>query len=764
MNRPIRILFLEDNRNDVELVERELNMLGFKYILKHVEDQAGFRKALDEFTPDLILSDYNLPQFNGMEALRIARVQAPSVPFIVVTGSINEATAVACIKSGALDYVLKDHLPRLVIAIKEALDLKQTREERMRAEEALKESEKKYRKLFDDALDMIHLVNSKGRIVDVNKIELEKLGYAKEELLGKNLLDIIHSDYRDKTKKAIGNALKGEMIEVYETVLVSKKGKSFDVEMNAFPQIEGEKIVGVRAIIRDITERKNTERELEKHRNHLEELVSKRTEELEQSENRFRAIARTAHDAIIMMDNKGFISFWNPAAEKMFGYSKKEAIGKGLHVFLAPKRYHDAYRKGMKTFKREGKGPVIGKTLELEAVRKNKQEVPIELSVSGLEIKGKTHVVGIIRDITVRKKSERRLHDLIRNIKAGIVVHASDTKILDSNQTAQDLLGLTENQMSGKKAVDPAWRFVREDGSHMPVEEYPVNVVLKEKRILQDYIIGIDRPDKEKITYLLVNAVPDFDKNSDIAQVFVTFMDISERMKLQEELVRKNKLALLGQLAGGVAHELRNPLGTIKNVSYFLNMSLEKPDEEVKEMLQVLGEEIELTSNTIDRLLDFARPSASGFEKVDLNNIVNKALSHVNCQEEIKVEVCFDSDIPSILADPHQLERAFENIVRNAVQAMAEGGKLSIKTELTASDKVRVSFSDTGIGIPEDNLEKLFEPLYTTKAKGIGLGLALCKLFVERNQGTIEVKSEEEKGSTFIIDLPASVTSKEKHG
>jgi PAS domain S-box-containing protein len=502
MTRPTRILFLEDNSADAELVKRELTQLGMKYVFKHVVDESGFRKALKEFVPDLILSDYNLPQFNGIEALGIAKEQAAHVPFIIVTGSINEETAVNCIKAGATDYVLKAHLSRLVISVKEALKLKKFQEEK-----------------------------------------------------------------------------------------------------------------------------RETENELEKYRNHLEEQVEKRTYELKQSEERFKAIAKTAHDAIVMMDNKGIISFWNQAAKKMFGYSNMEALGKELHLIIAPKKYYASYQKGMKDFQREGKGPVLGKTLELVAVRKNKKEFPIELSISALEIAGKHHAVGIIRDIT-------------------------------------------------------------------------------------------------------------------------------ERKKLQEELIRKDRLASLGQLAGGVAHELRNPLGTIKNAAYFLNMSLKKPGKNTKEMLKIMEEEITTASDTIDTLLDFASSDVQTKIEVDVNNVVQKALSRINIPGNIEVITQLDRTVPVILADPNQIERSFGNIALNAIQAMPKGGRLTIKSKSVNSKQILVSFKDNGIGIRKNDMGMLFEPLFTSKAKGIGLGLALTRLFIHRNGGIIEVQSKKNTGSTFSIKMP----------
>jgi len=235
-----------------------------------------------------------------------------------------------------------------------------------------------------------------------------------------------------------------------------------------------------------------------------------------------------------------------------------------------------------------------------------------------------------------------------------------------------------------------------------------------------------------------------------------------ELRETQEQLVRREKLAVLGQLAGGVSHELRNPLGAIKNAAYFLNMVLEEPDPEVKEMLEILEKEVGTSEKIISSLLDFARTKAPIRREVDLNDVLQATLSRIAVPENVEVVSQLDEALPTILADPDQLRQVFGNIILNGIQAMTlpspvevpEGNRLVIKSEVASPESVAVSFTDTGVGIPEESLDKLFEPLFTTKAKGIGLGLALVKTLVEGHSGSIEVESQVGKSSTFIVKLP----------
>ncbi len=229
-------------------------------------------------------------------------------------------------------------------------------------------------------------------------------------------------------------------------------------------------------------------------------------------------------------------------------------------------------------------------------------------------------------------------------------------------------------------------------------------------------------------------------------------------LSAQEKLVRQEKLALLGELAGGVAHEIRNPLGAIKNAAYLLNMAVEEPEPEVKETIEILQNEIETSERVVSNLLDFARPKPPTRLKVDINDVLQTALSRITVPENVKVVWRLDETLPTIAADPKQLGQVFENIMLNAFQAMPEGGQLTIKSEAPGAEwAVTVSFIDTGVGIEEEALGKVFEPLFTTKAKGIGLGLALTKSLVEGHGGTIDLNSTVGKGTTFTVRIPIGV-------
>ncbi len=227
-----------------------------------------------------------------------------------------------------------------------------------------------------------------------------------------------------------------------------------------------------------------------------------------------------------------------------------------------------------------------------------------------------------------------------------------------------------------------------------------------------------------------------------------------ELREAQGQVVYKERLATLGQVAGGVAHELRNPLAAIRNAAYFLSMAVSDAEPEVKEALEILEGEVLASERTIKSLLDFARREFAVPREVDLPHVVQGALSRVPVPENVDVVTQSSETLPIIWADPEHLTQAFENLTLNALQAMPEGGQFMIKYATPSPEQVAISFTDTGVGMEQGALSRAFEPLFTTKAKGIGLGLTLTKMLVEAHGGTIKAESEQGKGSTFSVSLP----------
>ena len=224
----------------------------------------------------------------------------------------------------------------------------------------------------------------------------------------------------------------------------------------------------------------------------------------------------------------------------------------------------------------------------------------------------------------------------------------------------------------------------------------------------------------------------------------------------QAALVRSEKLAAIGQLASSVAHELRNPLGVIKNALYYLNMlEVGKKNADIKENMDIISKEVENSNKIISDLLEFSRIKKPALHLENINAVVKDILKRLAKRPDVKISTELEDNLPDIKVDVLHIQQVFYNIATNALQAMDKGGSLKIKTELT-DDFIETSFIDTGSGISEENLDKIFDPLFSTKPEGTGLGLSVCASLIEGHGGVIDVQSKVGEGTTFVVKLPVN--------
>ena len=232
---------------------------------------------------------------------------------------------------------------------------------------------------------------------------------------------------------------------------------------------------------------------------------------------------------------------------------------------------------------------------------------------------------------------------------------------------------------------------------------------------------------------------------------------LAQLRETQDQLLQAERLAAVGRLAASVAHELRSPLTVMRNSLYYLDRLLEADKADAAVMRRYLGKmngEIDRQSKIINDLLFFSRNRPRHLAEVDLNNLIRDALQRVVMSDSVEVETDLLAEPGMVRADADQLLQVFVNLISNAVQAMPEGGGLRIETQSSDDFSVMVTVSDTGVGIPPENLKKLFEPFFTTKDKGIGLGLSVTQSIVEGHRGRLSVASEVGVGTTFTVELP----------
>lgn len=244
------------------------------------------------------------------------------------------------------------------------------------------------------------------------------------------------------------------------------------------------------------------------------------------------------------------------------------------------------------------------------------------------------------------------------------------------------------------------------------------------------------------------------------------YVDVSERKRLESQLIQSEKMAAIGQLAAGIAHEIRNPLGIIMNALYDLSEIVDTTNPDVHEDLQIAKEEIARAQDIIKNLLEFSRESGAEMEEVNLNDLLRKTLQLMGKYLQtngVKVATSFGK-VGVCTANQNALRQVFLNLITNAVQAMPNGGVLRVRTQRDADRRVQIEFSDTGMGIAEDHLHRVFDPFFTTKepGQGTGLGLSVVHSVIKRYQGNISVRSTVGAGSTFLIELPCPCTTEKR--
>ena len=632
--------------------------------------------------------------------------------------------------------------------------------ERKKAEEVLKSSESRYRRFFEAVRDGILIIDAKtGTILDVNPFLIELLGFTHEQFLGKKLWEIgVFKDIaasKDNFKKL----QEKKYIRFENLPLETADGRRIYAEFVSFVyEVDDTEVM--QCNIRDITERKKAEERLRETRDYLENLID------------------YANAPIIVWDKKFRITRFNHAFENLAGISQEEVIGKDLEILFPEATKEESLTKIRQT--------AAGEHWEVV-------EIPI------LHTSGKTYTVlwnsaaihnpagDIIstiaqgQDITERKRAEERLREtrdylenLIDYANAPIIVWDKKFRITRFNHAFENLAGISQEEVIGKDleilfpeaTKEESLTKIRQTaaGEHWEVVEIPIL-----------HTSG-------KTYTVLWNSAAIHNPAGDIISTIAQGQDITERKQMeaelkrhsekleqtvsertrelrdvQDQLVKKEKLAILGKLAGGVGHELRNPLGAIKNAAYFLDMALEKPDPDVKEMIKLINKEVARSEDIISSLLDFARPKTLTLTKEVFTTAVNEALKRNPIPDHVTVINNLDETLPRILADQDKLLQVFNNIISNAFQAMPGGGSLTITSKQPDPEWVSISFTDTGEGISAENMKKLFEPLFTTKIKGIGLGMVVSKNIVELHGGHIDVRSKAGKGTTVTVNLPMGV-------
>jgi PAS domain S-box-containing protein len=626
----------------------------------------------------------------------------------------------------------------------------------------LRRSERRYRRIFEGSLDMIFVTDASGQLLHLNPAGQALLGLPPEAqgAFLPNIRDVFqHSRDWETFKFQVEQEGFARDLEV-----VLKQGKEGQVPVLLTGIVRRDReglVAGYEGIVKDITERK---------RNELQILREKKTTE---------GILEGLPIPTFVIDRHHRIIYWNQACEKLTGHSREEMVGS--YRYWLPFYSHDGPSMaslvveqnfkaletffGAKNLKRSPDLPVAFEAHEyfpdFHGSERYFFNTCSPIYDEQRRIQG---AVQAIVDVTEReqlaqelRESEEKFRTLVEASLDGIVLHR-DLKLLYVNRACLEMFGYEQpGDMLGRDLAE--------------LIEFPYQQAAPQR--LAYLLRGASRPRVFEMKGvrqgggkfdLEVISFPTTYGGRPASQTHIR--NITHKKQLEEHLTRTEKLASLGQLAAGVAHEMNNPLGSITVLSYLL---LEDLDEECAERAQVekIVKEATRCKEIVQGLLEFSRYMPSRMVPLQVNGILEEVLSLVGDHllfQHIDLVQNFTLDLPPVLGDKSRLEQVFINLLMNSGDAMEGMGRLTVSTSLHAEgNRVRLAFMDTGPGIPENLRGRLFDPFFTTKGvgKGVGLGLSISYGIIEKHMGRIFVEKTGPEGTSFIIELPVYRESRE---
>ncbi len=615
----------------------------------------------------------------------------------------------------------------------------------------LSQSEEHYRTLFEGVPVGLYRLGPKGEILDGNAALVQLLGYPDLASLLSVNLDSFYVDAQDRQRWR--RRLEREGVgRHFEVRFRTRDGSEIWVRNNgrAIRGWDG-KIQAYEGSLEDITEQRRAE------------------EALRESEERMRLTVHHALDAVITMDAAGRITGWNPQAERTFGWSEDEVLGRSLAETIVPPEYRTAHLRGLKRFLETGEGPVLNRRVELTGRHQSGVDFPLELAVTPMRVNGELGFSGFVRDITERRQAEEALRQslaLMRSVLEGttdlvfvkdlegryLMVNSADAALI--GKPVEEIIGHTDAELF-PPAIAPLIRKADQEviaAGQTKIIEETLAVAGKPRMFLSSK--GVYRDQKGKV-----------------AGIFGISRDVTEAKQLELQLRQAQKMEAVGRLAGGIAHDFNNLLTAILSYADLLAEDLAPKDPR-----RVDAEEISRAAHRAAgltrQLLAFSRSQVQLLKVLDLNEIVegmDKMLRRI-IGEDIELETRLAAELGHVKADPGQMEQVIMNLAVNARDAMPGGGRLTIETKDAVFDDqyraihevvapgnyVMLAVSDTGCGMDREEQSRIFEPFYTTKepGKGTGLGLSTVYGIVKQSGGFIWVYSEPHQGATFKVYLP----------
>jgi PAS domain S-box-containing protein len=784
------ILHLEDSPEDAELIENLLRRSELIFDLHLVSERSSFEESIKSIKPDVILSDFDLPEFDGFDALTMSKEFLPDIPFIFVTGAVGEEMAVSALKSGATDFILKSNLGRLVPAVNRAIDESRIAWERKKLYYSLKKSEEGYRTLMENLPVGVFRtsLSQPGRILNANPAAALIHGFDSMDQMMNASVEDLYLNPEDR-KLFLKEIIKNVKVKNRLIHYKRRNGDAFWGTISATCHFDKSGIPDwIDGVVEDVTEKLEIEEKLKGYLKFFETLID------------------TVSNPVFYKDQDGrYLGCNRSFADIIFGLPREEIINKKISDLkdVIPQELAVKYdEKDRELFANPGVQEYESRVkcadgkFRFFQLSKSTYQGP-DGKIAGL--------VGIMMDITERVENERELRrineelDLLVTSLSSIIIGVSvKDRITHWNPFAEKVFRVNAADVIGKSFFECGikwdWGVIYEAIS---------NSILEEKSVRINDLKYENFEERNGILGLTINPLK---RGGEILDGFIILgKDLTEQKILEAQLMQSNKLEALGQLAAGVAHEINTPMQYVGDNLKFINKSFiglinildiyeraaksirnkdefEKLIREAEELagtiklpflleqmpkaLEQSMEGVSRVSVIVQSMKSFSHPGAGQKMPADLNKAIENTvtISRNEWKYDCDLELELDPDLPKIPCYESELNQVILNLIvnaRDAVREAKENKKIEsgLITVCTAMNKTHaiIKVKDNGSGIPEKIREKIFDPFFTTKeiGKGTGQGLAIShSIIVEKHRGSLYFESTADKGTTFIIKLP----------
>jgi len=668
----------------------------------------------------------------GLAALMWERLQ--NIPYHL--GALAPGLLVLVVLFAAYAYGRQREVSDLKILLKDLQDrvgVAPSEEQLDQLSEVIARSQRSFKELIDSFDDIAFALSLDGSIRTVNRRVAQMLDLPYQAIVGHKLDDFCERPRREEVERGLMRFVERRRWSGLVEVKLKNQSRALflDGVLNAI--VKNDEVVGASLLARDVTEEREKER-------------------------RFTELFETLQEGVYFSTPEGKLLDVNPALVAMLGYSGKDQLVGREPQELNLQPGHSA------VLGRSSSDPGAVRTREISLRRRDGTEV-ICLDTSRAVWDASGAIVryqGTLIDVTERRRMETQLKQqeqfrqrLLEAFPDLILVIDLEGRYKFVSSRIRDLLGYRPEEMLGKN--------VEESKTHSPEFLVLYRNVASGKQVFSSGEFGaLNRAGDWR--RMRASASQFFDADNQLAGVIMSVRDITLEKKFEEQIIQSERLAAMGQMIGGFAHELNNPLTTILGVSDMLQES--EPSESSRKQLAMLHQQARRATEIVQNLMYFSRPPAPGKTPLDLGELVERTL-HLQAyslrKNNVTVDFVREPGLPTVMGDPHQLMQVFLNLILNAEQAIREArDQGSLRIRLGRNDSsVWATFQDDGPGIAADILPNIFDPFYTTKrpGRGTGLGLSICKAVLKEHGGNVEAAAAPGAGAVFTVTLPVATTA-----